>query len=120
GPAKVTKNVTSIPASMAKSAGFEAVPEFPNLLTGIIKDARGNPLSNILVEVKDEEGNAVRAFKTNALGRFASATALTSGKYTISFEDPKSQQRFDEVAFEAKGEIINPIEVISVDNREEL
>lgn len=118
-PLKETQNVKSIPAAMAKSAGLD-VPEFPNLLTGIIKDPRGNPVANILVEVKDEEGNAVRAFKTNALGRFASATALNNGKYTITFEDPKGANRFDSVAFETKGEIINPIEVISIDNREEL
>lgn len=119
-PAKETKFVRSIPHSMSQSVGLPSVPEFPNLLTGIIKDPRGNPLANVLVEVKDEEGNAVRAFKTNALGHFASATALNNGKYTISFEDPKGQNQFDSVAFEAKGEVIMPIEVISTDQREEL
>lgn len=119
-PAKETKFVRSIPHAMSQSVGLPNVPEFPNLLTGIIKDPRGNPLANILVEVKDEEGNAVRAFKTNALGHFASATALNNGKYTISFEDQKGQNQFDSVAFEAKGEVIMPIEVISTDQREEL
>lgn len=105
---------------MTKSVGLPAVSEFPNLLTGIIKDPRGNPLPNILVEVKDEEGNAVRAFKTNALGQFASATALPNGNYTIDFEDSRAQNRFETVAFSATGEIILPIEIISLDNREEL
>lgn len=118
--AQTTQNVRSIPNTMTKQVGIAQAPEFPNLLTGIIKDSRGNPLQNILVEVKDVEGNAVRAFKTNALGQFASATSLTNGKYTIEFEDPKNMHKFDSVAFEATGQIIMPIEVISTDQREEL
>lgn len=115
-----TKSVRSIPANMTKSVGLPTTPEFPNIITGIIKDPRGNPLSNILVEVKDQQGNAVRAFKTNALGQFASATPLVNGNYTIEFDDPKAQNKFDKVGFSANGEIILPIEVISVDTREEL
>lgn len=117
---KETKFVRSIPQNMAKSVGLPITPEFPNIITGILKDPRGNPLSNILVEVKDQQANAVRAFKTNALGHFASATPLTNGTYTIEFDDPKGQNKFDTVSFIAKGEIILPIEVISVDTREEL
>ncbi len=115
-----TKFVRSIPQAMQKSVGLPITPEFPNVITGIIKDPRGNPLSNILVEVKDDQGNAVRAFKTNALGHFASATPLINGGYTIEFEDPRGQNKFDKVAFKASGEVILPIEIISVDAREEL
>jgi len=115
-----TKFVRSIPQSMQKSVGLPVTPEFPNVITGIIKDPRGNPLPNILVEVKDSGANAVRAFKTNALGQFASATPLSNGDYTISFEDSREQNKFDTVTFKADGKIILPIEVISVDTREEL
>lgn len=115
-----TKFVRSVPQDMAKSVGFPITPEFPNIITGIVKDPRGNPLSNILVEVKDPQGNAVRAFKTNALGQFASATPLVNGNYTIEFDDPKVLNKFDKVGFAANGSIILPIEVISVDTREEL
>lgn len=117
---KQTKHVRSIPREMGKSVGLPISTDFPNVLTGIIKDARNNPLPNILVEVKDEEGNPVRAFKTNPLGQFASATPLSNGIYTIDFEDPEKKHRFDSVEFQATGEIILPIEVISIDEREEL
>ncbi len=117
---KETKFVRTVPQNMTKSVGLPSTSEFPNIISGIVKDPRGNPLSNILVEVKDQQGNAVRAFKTNALGQFASATPLANGAYTIEFEDPREQNRFDTVAFEAKGEVLLPIEVISVDKREEL
>jgi hypothetical protein len=113
-------SVRQVPASQTRSVGIPATPEAPNLVTGIIKDPRGNPLPNILVEIKDKEGNPVRAFKTNGLGHFASATALLDGSYTIEFEDIKAENKFQKIAFEAKGQVIMPFEIISTDKREEL
>ena len=115
-----TKNVRVVPAGQGIRVGLPIAPDSPNVVSGIIKDPRGNPLPNILVEVKDSSGNPVRAFKTNGVGQFASATALTNGVYTIEFEDPKEENKFDAIQFEAKGEIVLPIEIISVDKREEL
>lgn len=120
GSTAKTQNVKQIPKGMGKNIGLPITPESPNIITGIIKDPRGNPLGNILVEVKDKEGNPVRAFKTNGLGQFISATALANGEYTILFEDPKGQNKFDAIGFKASGEIILPIEVTSIDEREEL
>lgn len=123
GPQEVmqqTQNVRKIPAGGEKSAGLPATPEAPNIVTGIVKDPRGNSLPNILVEVKDGDGNPVRAFKTNGLGHFASATPLVNGTYTIEFEDPKGENKFDKVSFNAGGEIILPLEATSSDTREEL
>jgi hypothetical protein len=77
-------------------------------------------LSNILVEIKDRENNPVRAFKTNEFGRFASATPLSNGTYAVEFEDPKGQNRFEKATINVDGQIITPIEAISVDAREEL
>lgn len=115
-----TKNVKSIPRPMGKSVGLPLTPDVPNLITGIVKNPRNMPLPNILVEVKDNEGNPVRAFKTNSLGQFASATPLLNGTYTMEFEDPKGENRFDFIEIKAVGEIILPIEIISIDTREEL
>jgi hypothetical protein len=115
-----TENVRVIPQALGKTIGIPNAPEFPNIVSGIVKDPRGNPLSNILVEVKDNQGNAVRAFKTNALGQFASATPLTNGEYRMEFEDSKGQNKFDAIVFGATGQVILPVEVVSVDTREEL
>lgn len=112
--------VKKVPDSLKKSVGMPFVPDVPNLITGIIRDSRGNVLPNVLVEVKDKEDNPVRAFKTNALGQFASATPLLNGTYTISFEDPKKLQKFDELEITTNGSILNPIEVVSIDEREQL
>lgn len=116
-----TPNVRTIAnKAQGKTAGLPTLPEFPNMIVGIVKDPRGNPIPNILVEVKDMDGNPVRAFKTNLLGQFQASTPLSNGTYTIDFEDPKGMNKFDSIKFEAKGDIILPIEIISIDTREEL
>jgi hypothetical protein len=117
--------VAPAPAQAQKIAkppapAIPTAPQDPNLITGIIKDPRGNPLANILVEVKDTDDNPVRAFKTSAMGKFAAATSLSNGKYIVAFEDPKAQNKFDPVEIEATGAPIPPLEIVSVDPREEL
>ena len=104
----------------AKGADLPRVSDTPNVVVGIVKDPRGNILSNMLVEVKDKEGNPVRAFKTNALGQFASATPLSPGIYTMELDDPKKHHTFDVIQITANNQIMLPIEIISHDAREEL
>lgn len=100
--------------------GLPHVPDTPNVIVGIVKDPRGNVLPNMLVEVKDKDGNPVRAFKTNPLGQFASATPLAPGMYTVELEDPKKQNKFNSIQLAATNQILLPIEIISHDAREEL
>lgn len=119
-PKVQTQNVRKIPLQMAKAAGLPMSPDVANLLAGIVKDARGNVLPNILVEVKDQSGNPARAFKTNGVGQFAAATPLPNGTYTIGFEDAKGEHKFDTVELVVNGTILQPLEIISVDQREEL
>ncbi len=106
--------------SFNKNIGLPNVPDSPNLIIGITKDARGNALPNILIEIKDKENNPVRAFKTNEFGRFASATPLMNGSYTIELEDPKGQNKFEKGIINVTGQIIQPLAIISIDTREEL
>lgn len=119
-PPPPTQRVTQNATPATAKTGAPPTPEVPNLISGVIKNPRGGILANILVEVKDKDGNPVRAFKTNQLGQFASATPLANGVYTIEFEDPKGENKFDVVQLPIKGEIILPMEVTSIDAREEL
>jgi hypothetical protein len=119
-PVAPAPTARTIPADMARSIGLPHMPEAPNLIIGIVKDSRGNVLSNILVEVKDKDGDPARAFRTNTLGQFASATPLANGTYLLEFEDPKAQHTFDTVEITAQNEIMLPLEIISHDAREEL
>lgn len=116
-----SSHVKKIPPPLNKTIGAPmAGIDVPNLITGIIKDSRGNVLPNILIEVKDKEGNPVRAFKTNQLGQFASATPLLNGVYTVLFEDTAGKHKFDTIELTVDGTILLPIEITSIDQREEL
>lgn len=112
--------VHNIPKEQLKNAGLPHVSDTPNVIVGIVKDSRGNVLSGMLVEVKDKDGNPVRAFKTNQLGQFASATPLATGMYSIVLEDPKNQHTFDVIQISASNQILLPIEIVSRDAREDL
>lgn len=115
-----TINVKKTPNNMIANAGLPIASDSPNVIVGTVKDPRGNPLQNILIEIKDKDQNSVRAFKTTVLGQFRSATALPNGTYSIEFDDPKKQNKFETIEVIIKGEIIPPIEVVSVDTREEI
>jgi PrgI family protein len=119
-PIQDPQHVRAISQEGTKKVGLPHISDSPNVVVGIVKDPRGNILPHILVEVKDKDGNPVRAFKTNQLGQFASATPLSPGTYTIELEDPKKQQRFDIIQIVANNQILLPIEIISHDAREEL
>jgi len=108
------------PATTQPPTPYSMNLDSANVVAGVVKDPRGNVLSNILVEVFDSEKNPVRAFKTNGQGKFASATALKNGSYTVSFEDPTGKNTFEPVQIEASGEIIQPLTIFSTDQREEL
>ncbi len=116
-PARGVKSVTS---KTQLHSGFPTLPDIPNIVLGIVKDPRGKVLQNILVEVVDTNDIPVRAFKTNSLGQFISATPLPNGTYKMYFDDPGKMHEFEGVQIEMKGEIFNPIEVTSIDQREKL
>ncbi|MBI4089318.1 MAG: PrgI family protein [Candidatus Levybacteria bacterium] len=114
------KNISPIPRSIGANSAIPSMPDSPSLVVGATKDPRGNALPGILIEIKDKDGNPIRAFKTNEFGRFASATPLANGAYTIEFEDPKSQNKFEIKTINVTGQIIPPIVAVSIDTREEL
>jgi len=108
------------PRGWNRNADLTTPSDFPNMITGCTKDPRGNALTGILIEIKDKDGNPVRAFKTNEVGRFASATPLANGTYMVEFEDPRNQNLFKTISINASGQTMPSIEVISIDKREEL
>lgn len=115
-----SKNVTPVTPEASLKAGFPELPDTPNIVMGIVKDPRGRVMPNILVEIMDTQGIPVRAFKTNALGQFAAATPLPNGEYNVLLEDPRKQGDFEQIKITLDGTIFNPLEIISVDQRERL
>lgn len=120
-PTLKEKPVQTVPSAPATgTAGFPSLPDVPNILLGVVRDSSGNVLPHILVEVKDKDDNPVRAFKTNQLGQFLSATQLKDGIYTIHLEDAKNQYKFDVITLTVNNQILPPLEIAAHDLREEL
>ncbi len=113
-------SVTTVAPQASLKAGFPQLPDTPNVVMGIIKDPRGKIIPNILVEIMDPQGIPVRAFKTNALGQFAAATPLPNGEYNVLLEDPRKQNEFEQIHIVLDGNIFEPLEIVSVDQREKL
>lgn len=103
---------TAIPETTKKATFNPAVkppstPEYPNLLTGQVFDSTGKIVEGAIMEIKDSSGRAVRAFRSNQLGHFMTATPLPNGKYTISAE--KVDLNFVPVEIDLSGSIVQPI-----------
>ncbi len=88
-----------------------ATPSMPNLLTGFVHDRDNRIVENAILEIRNADGIPVRAFKTNKLGQFQSATPLPNGIFEIETE--KEGYQFDIIKIELKGSIVPPIEIIS-------
>lgn len=119
-PVGAAENARIVAPQDQPRAGFPTIPDIPNVILGIVKDPRGKVLPNILVEVVDQNNIPVRAFKTNALGQFASATPLSAGTYKMFFEDTQKVHEFEAIEIILTDEIFNPLEIFSVDQREKL
>lgn len=112
-PQVAQPTVRVITPETAVKAGLPRLTTFPNVVTGIIKDAEGNLLPGVLVTVRDKDEVPVRALKTNKLGQYAASTPLPSGTYTVDIEDPRGQHFFDRVRVALNGTVMPPVEVTS-------
>lgn len=81
-----------------------ALTTFPNVISGIVKDASGNYLEGVIAVIYDKEGLPARALKTNKLGQFTGSTPLPNGIYTLELE--KESLTFDVLQIELTGGIL--------------
>ena len=76
-------------------------------VTGTLIDFDGNPMANMPVKLKSEQG-AVSESKTGADGKFAFG-GLKNGKYTFSVQPPQMQTPFEVPNLEVKGADTPPL-----------
>ena len=88
---------------------FPSTPTTPNIIVGVVMDKEGKIVEGAIMEIRDAQGNPVRALRTNPLGQFRIATPLPNGIYEIETE--KEGLIFDLVKIALKGEIVQPIEI---------
>lgn len=85
----------------------------PNIVSGIVRDSSGKNLEDILLIIKNDKQEAIRAFKTDSMGQFVLSTPLDNGTYTIEVSSAnRITLSFDIIPIEVKGEIIPPIEMV--------
>lgn len=101
----------TVEAKFAPDMTIPATPSLANLLTGYAHDPQGKLIEGAILEIRDSSGIPVRAFKTNKLGQFISATPLPDGEYEIETE--KDGFSFDIIKVKLKGDIVPPIEIVS-------
>lgn len=104
------------PREAAKSATFSLeipipiTPTIADLVVGMVLTSEGKIVESAIIEIRETStGHPVRATKTNKIGQFSIVTPLKLGPYTLVVE--KDGLTFDPVSFEAKGQIIPPIEI---------
>lgn len=97
-------------AQFASDLPMPMMPEYPNIITGMVTDLRGRIIEGAILEIRDSQGNPVRALRTNRLGQFQIATPLINDTYELEIE--KEGYHFETVKVELKGEIIKPVEIV--------
>lgn len=100
-----------VEATFSPNVVVPATPLMPNLIVGYVRDKQGKIIGGAILEIREASGNPVRAFKTNKLGQFLSATPLHPGEYEIETE--KEGCSFDIIKVILDGKIMPPIEIVS-------
>lgn len=103
-----SKNIP-LPGASLPQAQIVPLTHKPNVISGIVTDSAKGPIANVILVVKDANGIPVRAFKTNKLGQFLSATSLSDGIYTIEVES--DLQKFEPFTLNLAGQVLSPLEI---------
>jgi hypothetical protein len=98
------------PKSQPRVKKIPSLVEKPNIVSGIVKNRRGNALEDTVIVIRNEKGEPVRALKTDKLGKFFISSPLSEGKYKIKAE--KQGYSFDIIPFEVKGGLLPSYEII--------
>lgn len=86
-------------------------PQIPNLIAGLVIDQTNKPITNVILEIRNQQNQPIRAIKTNQFGHFTIATPLPAGQYTIIGD--KDNYSFPIISFDANNQIISPITIIA-------
>jgi hypothetical protein len=99
----------------AKKIPKDTVNTNQNNLSGSIVDDKSNVIAEAIVIVKNEDGDPIRALKTNSVGQFESTTPLDNGVFTI--EAIKEGYSFTPITLKALGSSLNPVKLVGTKNK---
>lgn len=100
------------PASRTKSPDklVGHMPDFvqyPNIVSGVVVDSQEKIVDDVVVIIKSQTKQIMRAMRTNMLGQFFSRNPLTNGLYTI--EATKVGYIFAPVSVQLSGKPVEPL-----------
>lgn len=85
-----------------------------NVVVGMVLTPDQRILPNALIEIKDSNGQVIRALKTNQLGHFRIASPLENGNYQLTCE--ADNYNFEIINFKAEGKIIPAFKIVAKNN----
>lgn len=109
----ITIKEAEVEKTKDKGKVFKNNPTLANIVLGRVADKEGHVLDESIIIIKDSNDEPERAVKTNSLGEFKLSTPLPNGNYKI--EVKHKSKTFDMINFEARGEKIEPLTIISKD-----
>lgn len=83
----------------------------PNVVNGIVVSTSGIPIDGVIITVKDNLGNSIRALRTSKLGQFIASTPLSAGEYYLELE--KTGFEFDVWKIILDGSVLAPVRIIA-------
>lgn len=107
---KKDANVKIVAAPIQKKTQL-SLTSLPNIINGIVTDAKGNYLEGVIAITHNKDGLPVRALKTNKLGQFTGATPLLDGLYTVTLE--KDGLEFDTLQINLDGTVLPPLMIVA-------
>lgn len=93
------------------SAEIIPLTKTPNVISGQVVNAGGEPIAGAVLVIRNKHGIPVRALKTNKLGQFLSATPLSDDTYIIETESQLA--KFSPFSISLKNQIVPPIAINS-------
>jgi len=96
-------------AMFSDQMAMPSKPNTANVVVGMVVDQNNRIIPSCLIEIKNENGETVRALKTNKLGQFYSAAPLKKGNYKIHIEH--ESYNFDIIKLKVEDKIIPPIKI---------
>ena len=102
------RKISTITGEEEKEEALSIEKQLPNVVSGVVKNKEGKLLEGVVVIIKDRDADPARALKTDRLGRFAIATPLENGDYTVEISGRGDS--FDIMKVVIDGFVLPPLE----------
>lgn len=98
------------------SPSYREIPPMtdkPNMVSGVLKGKTGERLENVILLIKNDRGETVKALKTNKLGNFMTSSPIPNGSYQLEIDKTSSPSlSFDIIHFSTNGGLLPSFEIL--------